>query len=332
MDTSKLLYIHNFKLLDEKYPSNMNEISTNDVSLWNQIRVMNNLLPVDDIFNDDDLNLNQSELRILTWKWFPDINNREKYFIITDINSWPGDNERGALFIDNEVIAINTDTTIDGGRSIDDGSENNGELIEKFNKSFQHLRMIQITEDIDNKFICLPEFNLMNVKRVNHMNLDSYEHNLWSKFIKYYCNNKEDEDELKNVIDEQNEIITVIYWNWCPSIISLDSENNDHKIYELIEFISSPGGNEIGGIFLFDDMIFEINDQKIYNIHDELNDIDSISKLLISRLKCINHLHTHRCIYSEDNDDNDKYNPKGKIKDYCHTHRELINTKLSQEY
>ena len=319
-----LSHIHNFKLLKVEYPSNINEVSVENAKLWNQIRLINDYIEVDNIFEDEDLDLNFREFRILTWKWFPNLNNREEYHIITDMNSWPGCHELGGLFVNNKFIGENNDAEINPiyrivDKNIDPIYHPDNELTIKFNEqieSFNHIRMLQITTDIYefdeykksdqiNKFIYLSEFKLISIKNISFDNLDLNEKKLWYQFLKCQQNNK---------------IIKIIYWSWCPSILILDEKNNDHRSYELIEMIISSDGNEIGVIFLLGTIIFEINNHKVYLCNNNnINQTNSIIIELTDRIKCMNHFRNHKCIYE------DKYNPNGKIKNYYHQHCELID-------
>jgi hypothetical protein len=85
---------------------------------------------IGDFFNDKDWY--SPKVRIMEWQW----DNK----ILIDINGWPGDNENGAILMNNEIMFTN------GNQNLDIINDSPIELRERMD-DLAHLRLFDCCED-----------------------------------------------------------------------------------------------------------------------------------------------------------------------------------------
>jgi len=105
-------YLHEFELQSCKFATKMSDLTDNEVRLWKhwlnyhfRWDVTSNIV---DLFDYENSDIYNDEIRIMEWQW----THNGKVDILLDINAWPGDNEGGAIFLNNEMVLINSDQAI----------------------------------------------------------------------------------------------------------------------------------------------------------------------------------------------------------------------------
>lgn len=100
-------YLHEFKLVEVK----QDDLTEEEIQLWKKIG---------DPFDQED------KIRVMRWSWNGQI--------LIDMNAWPGDNESGAVFLDDQIVFTNSDQALDHAEDCPD------DLAERL-ESYQHVRI-----------------------------------------------------------------------------------------------------------------------------------------------------------------------------------------------
>lgn len=138
-------YKSEFDLLSVKYATKMSDMTQVEIELWKQWLVKDLgsyvLKGSEDLFDSKNgWEGYNEEIQIRYWLWSHD----DKSDILLDMNAWPGDNEGGAIFLNQIMVFKNGDQDIS---SVETTPEN---LKLRLN-SFEHLRNFYCQDEIEKK-------------------------------------------------------------------------------------------------------------------------------------------------------------------------------------
>ncbi|SNW62434.1 Hypothetical protein ORPV_530 [Orpheovirus IHUMI-LCC2] len=104
---------NNISLTSCKVATKMEDLTETEVKLWIQwLKTFTDDVDdyKDNLFNEDNWEWEgyNDEIRVMIWEIISD----DKTYKLIDMNGWPGDNESGAIFLNNEIIFTNRDTNL----------------------------------------------------------------------------------------------------------------------------------------------------------------------------------------------------------------------------
>lgn len=133
-------YLNEFDLLKYKSVTKMSDFTFKEEKMWRQtldiIYDGEGLSDgISDLFNEHDL-FDERYVTIVEWSW----KHNGKIDILIDLYGYPGDNQAGIIFMNDELVLINHD------QEIGDTINSSDELIKRI-PAFEHIRMQQCVED-----------------------------------------------------------------------------------------------------------------------------------------------------------------------------------------
>ena len=134
-------YLHEFDLKSCKFATKMSDLTENEVKLWRTWLEQDYLISDDitDLFDKtkycDGYN---EEIRVMYFQWSHD----GKIDTLIDINGWPGDNESGAIFLNDDMIYTN------GDQNISTLETTPKELRDRVD-AYAHIRIQRCVEELD---------------------------------------------------------------------------------------------------------------------------------------------------------------------------------------
>ena len=146
-EVQKKKYLREFSLKSCKRAVQMLDLTEKEIELWICFLKYDGsdevLEYTDDLFEDTEgFQGANEEVQVTTWEW----NHDGVSEVLIDINAWPGDNQSGAIFYNEQIVMTNSDDNLSGLNTTP------GSLKERL-RSFQHIRSRTCMNDED-------EFNL----------------------------------------------------------------------------------------------------------------------------------------------------------------------------
>ena len=129
-------YLHEFQLLSVKFAKKLSDLTDYEVQLWTIWSGGEMIWPlsdglIDPLDQEANLDYAREEIRVMEWQW-----NKQT---LIDINTWPGDKESGAIFLDSKIVFTNNDQDIYDVKTCPD-------LAERVD-SYRHIRIQRCQEE-----------------------------------------------------------------------------------------------------------------------------------------------------------------------------------------